>query len=44
MPERGPVLFVDDEASMRQAVTQWLELAGFELDGARQCRVGRSAG
>jgi two-component system C4-dicarboxylate transport response regulator DctD len=30
MPE-GPVLFVDDEASMRQAVTQWLELAGFEL-------------
>src|ERR1043165_384478 len=31
MPERGPVLFVDDEASMRQAVTQWLELAGFEL-------------
>ena len=31
MPDRGPVLFVDDEASMRQAVTQWLELAGFEL-------------
>ena len=31
MPERAPVLFVDDEASMRQAVTQWLELAGFEL-------------
>jgi len=31
MSERGPVLFVDDEASMRQAVTQWLELAGFEL-------------
>jgi two-component system, NtrC family, C4-dicarboxylate transport response regulator DctD len=30
MPE-GHVLFVDDEASMRQAVTQWLELAGFEL-------------
>jgi len=31
MPERVPVLFVDDEAPMRQAVTQWLELAGFEL-------------
>ena len=31
MRERAPVLFVDDEASMRQAVTQWLELAGFEL-------------
>jgi two-component system C4-dicarboxylate transport response regulator DctD len=30
MPE-GHVLFVDDEASMRAAVTQWLELAGFEL-------------
>ena len=30
MPE-GHVLFVDDDASMRQAVTQWLELAGFEL-------------
>src|SRR5437868_7471405 len=27
----GPILFVDDEASMRQAVTQWLELSGFEL-------------
>src|SRR5262244_3105735 len=31
MPERGRVLFVDDEAVMRQAVTQWLNLAGFEL-------------
>src|SRR5690349_21859040 len=31
MPDRGPVLFVDDEASMREAVTQWLELAGFDL-------------
>ena len=29
MPERVPILFVDDEAPMRQAVTQWLELAGF---------------
>src|SRR6476619_3541947 len=31
MSERVPILFVDDEAAMRQAVTQWLELAGFEL-------------
>jgi two-component system C4-dicarboxylate transport response regulator DctD len=31
MPDRAPILFVDDEAPMRQAVTQWLELAGFEL-------------
>src|SRR5882724_59759 len=26
-----PVLFVEDDASMRQAMTQWLELSGFEL-------------
>jgi two-component system C4-dicarboxylate transport response regulator DctD len=31
MSDRGHVLFVDDEAPMREAVTQWLELAGFKL-------------
>ena len=29
MADRRPVLFVDDEAPMREAVSQWLELAGF---------------
>ena len=39
MSDPCPVVFVDDDASMRQAVAQWLELGGFELivhdDGAR---------
>ncbi len=32
MPERNRVLLVDDEASMRQAIGQWLDLAGLEVD------------
>ncbi|MBN9261241.1 MAG: sigma-54-dependent Fis family transcriptional regulator [Hyphomicrobium sp.] len=31
MPDQGLVLFVDDEEAMREAVGQWLRLAGFEL-------------
>lgn len=31
MPDHGQVIFVDDEEAMRQAVSQWLRLAGFEL-------------
>jgi two-component system C4-dicarboxylate transport response regulator DctD len=31
MNKLGQVLFVDDEAAMRHAVTQWLALAGFEV-------------
>lgn len=30
MRELGPILFVDDELSMRQAVEQWLQLGGFQ--------------
>ena len=45
MPDHGPILFVDDEAAMRQAVTQWLELAGFALiahDNAAAALAGLS--
>jgi two-component system C4-dicarboxylate transport response regulator DctD len=31
MPDRRLIMLVDDEAPMREAVTQWLDLAGFEL-------------
>jgi two-component system C4-dicarboxylate transport response regulator DctD len=32
MPDINRVLLVDDEASMRQAIGQWLDLAGLEVD------------
>lgn len=32
MPEPNRVLLVDDEAAMRQAIGQWLDLAGLEVD------------
>lgn len=32
MPELNRVLLVDDEAAMRQAIGQWLDLAGLEVD------------
>ncbi len=31
MPEKMTVLFVDDDAAMREAIKQWLELAGFDV-------------
>lgn len=31
MPEKMTVLFVDDDAAMRESVKQWLELAGFDV-------------
>jgi len=27
----GQVIFIDDEAAIRQAVQQWLELSGFQV-------------
>jgi two-component system C4-dicarboxylate transport response regulator DctD len=32
MPERNRVLLIDDEATMRQAIGQWLDLAGIDVD------------
>lgn len=32
MPDRNCVMLVDDEAAMRQAIGQWLDLAGLEVD------------
>src|SRR5215210_4381327 len=32
MPERNRVLLIDDEAAVRQAIGQWLDLAGIEVD------------
>jgi two-component system C4-dicarboxylate transport response regulator DctD len=31
-PDRNCVMLVDDEAAMRQAIGQWLDLAGLEVD------------
>ncbi len=32
MPNAERIIFIDDEAAMRQAVTQWLGLAGYDLN------------
>ena len=31
-PDRNRVMLVDDEAAMRQAIGQWLDLAGLDVD------------
>ncbi|MBA1274869.1 sigma-54-dependent transcriptional regulator [Stutzerimonas azotifigens] len=36
----GQVIFIDDEAAIRQAVQQWLELSGFSV---RSCATAREA-
>ena len=43
MPDPIRVMLVDDEAAMRQAIGQWLDLAGFEVDAhaSASSAVGR---
>ncbi len=33
MDKRGQIILVDDETDVREAAQQWLELAGFEVEG-----------
>jgi two-component system C4-dicarboxylate transport response regulator DctD len=43
---RGPVIFVDDEAVIRQAVGEWLQLSGYAVtlfDNARDCLASLDA-
>ena len=43
---RGPVIFVDDEAVIRQAVSEWLQLSGYAVtlfDNARDCLASLDA-
>ena len=39
----GQVIFIDDEAAIRQAVQQWLELSGFQVRTFSRAREALTA-
>ena len=39
----GQVIFIDDEAAIRQAVQQWLELSGFQVHTFSRAREALTA-